>query len=376
MRRTDLMILPVLGLMLAAGGCKNRSGSGSGSGSTGGGSTGGSVTLSFAGPLDAAPSQGDEVAVSWAIATNTANDPPGSMRYSVYRATKPDMSDEQLVLDRAAQHALLDGGLLDDVTYYYRVVAFDPAGNQSEDTGLVSAHLPRIPLPPIDYGTEVGPLWSTVPARDGKTVCIDCHHDQQPYGFLSLESWERVMIGRGTPEKPDGFIVEGNAKRTGAAFLELYFNEQNPVQAHRAWRFKREFFLPEVANWVDEGALPVPDTTRPSFDFDDLQNRARYSATNNGDGTAYVNFPHARDPESVPIREKLDDHLEYHVYGGPDSASIDFRNPVAVVKRYFFDKESTTYGVRFPWPHETGAFVVRAYDYTGNASLHEREVGF
>lgn len=374
MRKSDLLILPVLGLMVAAGGCKNRSGSGSGS--TGGGATGGggTVTLTFAGPIEATPTQGDEVAISWAIATNSANDAPSSMRYSVYRGTQRDMSDEQLILDQAAQNALLDSGLLDDITYYYRVVAFDPAGNRSEDTGLVSAHLPRIPLPPIDYGTEVGPLWSTVVARDGKTVCIDCHNDAQPYGFLSLESWERLMIGRGTPEKPDGFIYEGDAKRTGAEFLKLYFDEENPVQAHRAWRFKREFFLPEVELWIDEGALEVPDTTRPTFDFADLQNKARYSATDNGDGTVYVNFPHAYDPESEPIRDRLDDHLEYHVYGGPDSASIDFRNPVAIVNRYFFDKELETYGVRFPWAFETGVFVVRAYDYTGNATLNEREV--
>jgi len=374
MRKTDLLILPVLGLIVAAGGCKNRSGSGSGS--TGGGATGGggTVTLTFAGPIEATPTQGDEIAISWAIATNSANDAPNSMRYSVYRGTQRDMADEQLVLDQAAQNALLDSGLLDDITYYYRVVAFDPAGNRSEDTGLVSAHLPRIPLPPIDYGTEVGPLWSTVVARDGQTVCIDCHHDNQPYGFLSLESWERLMIGRGTPEKPDGFVYEGDSKRTGAEFLALYFDEENPVAEHRAWRFKREFFLPEVELWIDEGALEVPDTTRPSFDFLDLQNKARYSATDNGDGTVFVNFPHAYDPESEPIRDRLDDHLEYHVYGGPDSASIDFRNPVAIVNRYFFDKELETYGVRFPWAFETGVFVVRAYDYTGNATLNEREV--
>ena len=37
-------------------------------------------------------------------------------------------------------------------------------------------------------------------------------------------------------------------------------------------------------------------------------------------------------------------------------------------------KTENNYGVRFPWAFETGVFVVRAYDYTRNASLNEREV--
>lgn len=375
MRRFDPLILAVLGLALASSGCKNRSGS-SGSGSTGGGATGGggAVTLSFAGPIEAAPSAGDTVEVRWAIATNSAGDSPSSMLYSVYRSTQRDLSDESLVTDRVAQNSLLDTGLLDDISYYYRVVAHDPAGNSSDGSGLVSAHLPAIPPPPIDYDTQVGNLWSSVVARDGKSVCTDCHHDGTNYGFLSLESWERLMIGTGTPEKPDGLIIEGKSKPSGAAFVDAFYNTTNPVPEHGAWRFKREFYLPEVQIWIDEGARPVPDVSRPAFDFLDMQNQARYSVTDNGDGTVWVNFPHASDPESEPYRGTVNDHLEYHVYAGIDSVSIDWRNPVAVVERYNFKKTENSYGVRFPWAFETGVFVVRAYDYTGNATLNEREL--
>jgi hypothetical protein len=373
MRRLDPLILVVLGLTLASTGCKNRSGSGSGS--TGGGATGGgTVSMSFAGPLDAAPSADDSVALSWAIASNSIGDPASSMRYSVYRGTQRNMSDEALVLAAAAQTSMVDSGLLDDVTYYYRVVAKDAAGNQSDNANLVSAHLPAIPPPPIDYLTEVGNLWSTVLARDGKTVCIDCHHDATAYGFLSLESWERLMIGVGTPSKPNSFITEGKSKASGAAFIEAYLDPNNPVQAHKAWQYKREFFLPEVQIWIDEGARPTPDLSRPVFDFLDLRNQARYSATDNGDGTVWVNFPHATDPESEPYRGPINDHLEYQIFGGVDSISIDWRNPVAKVRRFNFPKTESSYGVRFPWAFETGVFVVRAFDYTRNASLNEREV--
>jgi hypothetical protein len=379
MRRFDPLILAVLGLTLALSGCKNRSGSGSGStgggaSGGGGGSGGGTVTMSFDGPIDAAPSAGDSIAVSWSIASNSIGDPASSMRYSVYRGTQRDMSDEALVLATTAQTSMVDSGLLDDVTYYYRVVAVDAAGNQSDNSDLVSAYLPAIPPPPIEYIVEVGPLWSTVTARDGKSVCTDCHHDGMPYGFLSLESWERLMIGVGTPNKPNSFIIEGNSKATGAAFVEAYFDPENPVPEHNAWRFKREFFLPEVQMWIDEGAHRAPDLTRPEFDFMDLRNQARYSATNNGDGTVWVNFPHASDPDSEPYRGTVNDHLEYRIYGGTESISIDWRNPVAIVKRYNFEKTENSYAVRFPWAFETGVFVVRAYDYTRNASLNEREV--
>jgi len=377
MRRLDPLILAVLGLTLALSGCKNRSGSSSGStggGASGGSGGGGTVRLDFDGPLDAAPSAGDSVEVSWTIATNSIGDPASSMRYTVYRGTQSDMSDEAIVLGPAAQTSMVDTGLLDDVTYFYRVVANDSAGNQSDNDQLVSAHLPAIPPPPIDYDAEVGNLWSSVPARDGTTVCIDCHHDGMGYGFLSLESWERLMIGVGTPSKPNSFVIEGKSKATGAAFVEAYFDANNPVPEHGAWRFKREFFLPEVQLWIDEGARPVPDLTRPAFDFMDLQNQARYSATDNGDGTVWVNFPHASDPDSEPYRGTVNDHLRYHVYGGADSNSIDWRNPVAVVNRYNFKKTESSYGVRFPWAFETGVFVVRAYDYTRNATLNEREV--
>jgi hypothetical protein len=379
MRRFEPLILVVLGLTLASSGCMNRSGPGSGSsggGATGGGGGGGggSVTMSFGGPLDAAPSAGDSIALSWSIATNSIGDPISTMRYSVYRGTQRDMADEALVLGTTAQTSMIDSGLLDDVTYYYRVLANDAAGNQSDNDDLVSAHLPTIPPPPIEYVVEVGNLWSSVTARDGKSVCTDCHHDGMAYGFLSLESWERLMIGVGTPTKPNSFIIEGKSKATGAAFVEAYFDPNNPVPEHNAWRLKREFFLPEVQLWIDEGARPAPDLSRPVFDFMDLQNQARYSASENGDGTVWVNFPHASDPDSEPYRGTVNDHLEYHVYGGVNSILIDWRNPVAVVNRYNFKKTETSYGVRFPWAFETGVFVVRAYDYTRNASLNEREV--
>lgn len=373
MRRMDLRILAVLWLFVAAGGCKNQSGSGSaGSGSTGGGSTGGSVTLTFPGALDARPTGDDTVRVEWSVATNSAGDPASAMRYSVYRATTRDLSDEVLIVDRGTGNSLDDAGLIDDITYFYRIEAHDPAGNTESAATAVSAHLPWLPPTPIDYATQVEPLWFTVVASDGKTVCVDCHDASQPYGFLSLATWERVIIGTGTPDKPDGLIIEGDGERSAQQFEDAYFGPNAPRE-HWGWRFRREFFLPETAMWINEGALSEPDLSRPEFDFVDMQNKARYSATDNGDGTVFVNFPHAWDPESQPLR-KLADHLKYHVYGGPDSNSIDWRNPVAVLDRYQFPWEEQTAGVLFDWAYPTGVFVVRAYDYTRNASLNEREV--
>ena len=63
----------------------------------------------------------------------------------------------------------------------------------------------------------------------------------------------------------------------------------------------------------------LPISHDPSLTLWTCANQARYSATDNGDGTVWVNFPHASDPDSEPFRGTVNDHLEYHVYGGTDS---------------------------------------------------------
>lgn len=369
--------LPVAGLVVLGFACSNHSGSGNGSGSAGSGANGGgSVTLTFAGPIGAAPSAHDAVRVHWQVAENSLGDPASSMRYTVLRGTSLAMTDAVEVASLAGGESFEDTGLLDDITYFYRVVAADDRGNEVSSEELVSAHLPRIPPPPIDYQSEIDPLWATALGRDGQTACIDCHFDgaQTGYGFLSLSSWERLMIGTGSPGKPNSFVVEGESKATAKEFLARFEAATPQAPEHRLWKFSADLFLPEVRHWLDEGAHSSPDLSRPTFDFFDLQNQARYSVTEHGDGTVTVNFPHAEDPESEPYRGTINDHLEYRVYGGRNSNSIDWRNPVAVLERYNFPKSDPSYGLRFDWALPTGTFVVRAVDYTGNVTLDEREL--
>jgi len=384
--RIALGVTAILAVGLV-GGCKNNSGPDSGSagggasggGGNGGGSGGGTtLELSFAGPIEAAPVAAVDALVTWPAASNNVGDPSSAMRYSVYRATDIDFSDEVQLLDQSSELSLLDVGLVDDVTYYYRVVAHDPSGLTVEDTEPVSTHIPLIPGPPIDYNSIVAPVWSTVPGRDGMTVCTDCHFDngQANYGTLSLQSWERLLIGVGTPEKPDSLITEGEPRETGGDFIEAFYADNSALAAHRMWEFKREFFMPEVADWVRQGAMEFPDLARPAFDFDSLQNQSRYSVADNGDGSLFVTFPHAQDPESEPYRGTTNDHLEYRIFAGETSNTIDWRNPVAVVERYNFPKLDESYSVRVDWPWDTGVFVVRAWDYTGNVTLNERELEF
>lgn len=365
-------------------GCTNNSGPGSGSaggGASGGGSGGGGgsqVVLSFAGPSSAAPIADNDVLITWPSASNSEGDPPSSMRYSLFRATDMDFSDEVQIADRSSALSLIDAGLTDDVTYYYRAIAYGPTGLAVEDTEPVSTHIPLIPRTPVDYNTVVAPVWSTVPGRDGVTVCTDCHFDggQPNYGTLSLESWERLVIGVGTPEKPDSVLVEGEPRESGNAFIEAFYADNSALPAHQMWEFKREFFMPEVAYWVSEGGMEFPDLARPAFDFDSLQNQSRYAVTDNGDGSLNVTFPHANDPESEPYRGTVNDHLEYRIFAGETSNTIDWRNPVDTVARYNFPKTDQTFSVRLDWPWETGVFVVRAWDYAGNVTLNERELHF
>jgi hypothetical protein len=366
--------------------CKNSSGgsssggaSGGGSGGGGGGGGGGSTPeIFFDGPLEATPESPTSISVQWVDATNSAGDPPSSMQYDLYRSTTSELADEQLVVAAVSGlTSFIDQSLLDDVTYFYRVVARDASGLESTDAGLVSSHLPKIPETPLDYQTDVAPLWSTIPANDGVSFCTDCHVDTgSVYGTLSLESWERLMIGVGTPTKPDTVIVVGNSKATAANTADKFYFWKSALPAHNMWFYKRELFVDALGRWVDEGATEVPDVSLPQFDFDDLRNQSRYSVVDNGDGTVSVTFPHALDPESEPFRGTVNDHLEYRVFGGIDSLSIDWRTPVAQVERYIFEKSEDFYSIRFDWSWDSGAFVVRARDYARNESLNEVELQF
>jgi hypothetical protein len=367
--------LLVLGLA-----CKNSNSGASSGGASGGGSGGGTTPpeIYFDGPTDAAPVSSTSVSIVWGDATNSAGDPPSSMQYDVFRGTSVNMTDEVLVVAGAPSlTSFVDEGLLDDVTYFYRVVARDASGLEAQASNLVSSHLPGIPPTPLDYQTDIEPIWSTIEGSDGVTFCTDCHVDTGTvYGTLSLQSWERLMIGVGTPAKPDTVIVVGDDIATGVNLEEKFYFWEASQAAHNMWSFKRELFLDTLRRWVNEGASEVPDVSLPVFDFEDTRNQSRYSVTNNGDGTVTVTFPHAADPDSEPYRGPENDHLEYRVYGGVDSLNMNWRTPVAIVKRYHFKKTEDFYSISFDWAWDSGVFVVRARDFARNEAINERELEF
>ncbi|MBC8407054.1 MAG: fibronectin type III domain-containing protein [Planctomycetes bacterium] len=125
--------------LFAIGACGN---SPSGSNNSGGGGT--PPTIDFAGPTDAAPASYTSIAVQWNAAVVT-NPLPGIIYYDVYRAESAGMASEILaatISDGAL--SMVDSGLADDTTYFYRVLArTDEVASDNAD--VVSANLPASP---------------------------------------------------------------------------------------------------------------------------------------------------------------------------------------------------------------------------------------
>ena len=127
--------------------------------------------------------------------------------------------------------------------------------------------------------------------------------------------------------------------------------------------------------WIDEGATETPDTTPPTFDPAELANPDLHSVEILDSDSVRVAFPHAMDPESMPyVANMPGDHLEYRIYGGMDSNSIDWDNPLRVINRLYFPLWKDSFEANVDWVHDYGVFVVRAVDLIGNQSLAEFEL--
>ncbi len=346
------------------------SGGGSGSASAGATGSGNGVLPTFPGIGTADAISPTEVLVSWPDAIGGSQNASQNMKYRVFRAF--DAASVQLAAalvheTGAGITTYVDSGLPPFTTVFYRVEALDTQGNVASNTVVSAARTPSVFLPgTIDYDTQVLPLWSA--ADPAGQTCIGCHDGVSGNGGrLNLSTALDLLIGVGTQQDPDSFVIAYDGAGTWNEFVARFvqrpfehsgfFTDPAPVLAIEA----------PLAAWVDEGALSAPDAVPPVFEFDNIVNAGKYHARFVDFTTAEVTWFHASDPESLPFTGNTTGQLEYHIYAGVDSASIDWENPVAVVMSPERTPLNDTITTTFPWTENRLAIVVRALDSSGRS---------
>ncbi|MCX8229398.1 MAG: hypothetical protein OTJ44_05525 [Planctomycetota bacterium] len=337
------------------------------------------ITLSFQGPVDAYPLTATTALVSWLIATNTAGDSADSMTYTLYRGDTEDFdtsltpshdiwtisgtvtgNPSKAVAVNAAQH------------HFFKVKAADSHDNTVLSNRVVSTFPPEEPVTgSILYENNVEFLWA-VTDNLGNT-CMTCHDGSRGSGTLDLSSYIGVMNGLGDAITPDSFTVPGDGGATWALFA-LGFTS-NFIE-HFSFADHAPLFQITLSDWAEEGCLEYPEEVAPIFQFGQVGNGSHYYAEPDWNAeTVTLHFFHAEDSESTPYGSPTFDHLEYVVYGGEDSNSIDWVTPLATVARNTsFPTMDNEFSVTLPWTLPKGSFVIRAKDYVGNETINEKEL--
>jgi len=375
----SLGLLALAGLACGSGGASGTAGAGASSGKKGSG-----PAPIFAGVGTADALSPTEVAVSWSDAINGQGDPnPNLMVYHVFRA----FDSGTVLLESSLIHvtppgvtSFVDRDVPPSTTIFYRVVAFDPAGRRSTSARLATARTP-FPYGPglVDYNRDVAGLWASSTLQGGQT-CLDCHTSPGA-GRLDLSTWEGVNIGTGTLADPDSFVVAYDGEATWAEFLLRFTAHSIPHHDFLINPTVLATFEPVLKSWVAEGALEFPDSSPPIFRFEDIGNAGLYFGEFVNFNTVRVTWFHADDPESLPFTGSTENQLDYRVYAGRTSQTIDWANPVAEIRSPEKTPQAPTVSVEFNWPFDTVAIVVRAVDAAGrstgqirNESINEREI--
>jgi len=133
-----------------------------------------------------------KVTLTW-----TANTEPDMKLYWVYRSTTSGSYDVALATVTHPTIRYVDGGLTNEVTYYYVLKAVDEAGNYSDDSDEVSAR-PRLgPREPIgvkgtlvDGGKYIKIQWKAVTRNEDGSPCTDL----EEYGIYRSSSLEGFSV--------------------------------------------------------------------------------------------------------------------------------------------------------------------------------------
>ena len=382
-------------------------------GGTGGGATGGNfsrqtdysvnLNINFAGITDASAISSNEVLISWGDAMFL--DEPASaagMRYVVFRGLT-----HQAPLRDVGQIAITDQGALtftddfsdlletdarDNTTWYYSIVAIDPDERISNNVQVAIARTPSAYAPgTMSFYDDVLPLFTDIKnPTDANQDCLSCHSTGNASGGMDLSTLEGILAGVGTPSNPDSFIIPflgddsfnefrarftaGNISDQGSAvFNHLPYIIQSDGGTPEAGDGVEDLATP-IRNWAFEGALPTPDATPPVFEFANVNNAGLYYGKFIDFDTVRLYVPHASDPESIPVNGSLAGQIDYVVYAGATSNTIDWDHPIVIKTLTINEAGGFHVSIDFDWVDEAGELisndlvaVVRPMDAAGRS---------
>ncbi|KAA3609548.1 MAG: hypothetical protein DWQ01_09470 [Planctomycetota bacterium] len=332
-----------------------------------------------------------EVVVSWSDAIDQVGEPnTQSMIYRVYRAFDPAS-----VLLESALIGTTDPGITSFVdidaipftTHYYRVEAINTLGNQTTSLTSATARTPSLfeggsiefygdidadPGDPLSQN-----IFETIVGSNGLN-CLSCHTDGG--SAYPLDTYEGIMAGVGTFSEPDSFVIPFDPEGSWLEFVARF--SANPIDHLPFVSAAAEIAALEaiLGAWINEGALEFPDDQPPVFEFDDIDNAGKYYAEFTGFDKVTVTWFHASDPESLPPTGDTTNQLEYYIYVGTSSNTIDWENPARTVCPDDLNWETadevvtmspmktgpdSLVSAEFGWCEDTAAIVIRAIDAAG-----------
>lgn len=370
----QLSALSLLALLPAACGSSGSS-AGAAAGAAAAGVGIGTSDIIFPGVTSANAINPSEVTVTWpnAVIAGTLGG-SATMRYRIYRAldTATVLLDSALIATtEPGVTSFVDVGLPDNTTLYYRVVALDTDERFSLTVAFTNARTPAAYGPgTIDYATDILPLWSTEMPGNPGTTCLTCHTTPGP-GRLDLSTLEGALAGIGTLANPDSFIIPYLGEQSWAEFLARmtalptnFFQHVNYLTAPEGLAAMEA----PLQAWISEGALATPDGLPPIFEFGDEQLAGTYFGEFLDFDTVQVTFPHASDPESLPVNGSVAGQLEYAVYAGATSADINWDKPVALLTVDQIQAMNDTVSGTFDWTaSDSLVVIIRPLDASGRS---------
>lgn len=313
-----------------------------------------------------------EVVISWseAVLRPDLNGSEG-MRYRIYRGNTAaeTLSDGALIATTdAGVTSYVDTGLPDNTTLYYRVVAIDSDERYSRSQEITSARTPSEFGPgTVNFNSDVLPLFQAV-VPGGTTTCLDCHSGGNPSGGLDLSTHSGLLAGIGTLSNPDSFIIPFLGDETWSEFQSRFTGAFIPHLEYIAQPTDLLAMELPLKAWTLEGALQNPDPTPPVFEFANPGNAGLYSGQFIDYDTVRLEIPHASDPESIPVTGSIAGQLDYVVYAGADSSSINWDRPVAIKTLDLSEANLPFVTIEFDYTESNNVVVVvRPMDAAGRS---------
>jgi hypothetical protein len=378
------------------------------SGSASGGATGGNfsrqtdygvnLNIDFAGITDASAISPGEVLVIWADAM-FIDEPSSSagMRYMVFRG----LTHQQPLQDTGIVGITDPGALtftdnfsdlpptdqLDNTTWYYSVVAIDSDEKISNNVEVATARTPsEYAAGSMNFEDDVLPLFSNIAnPTDPIENCLSCHSTGNAAGGMDLSTLEGILAGVGTPSNPDSFIIPFLGDDSFSEFVSRFtagnlLDQNSAILNHLPYLAAPDGGTPVVSgdgiedlrtpirNWAFEGALPAPDSTPPVFELADVYNAGLYYGEFIDFDTVRLYVPHATDPESIPVSGSIAGQIDYVVYAGTTSNTIDWDHPLLVKSLTVTEANQSFVRIDFDWVLSNDLVViVRPMDAAGRS---------